>query len=178
MDEQTLEAAKRGDRRAQATLIRDLQDVWYRFSLSQLGNADLAADAAQETALRFLRDLKSFRGASSLKTWSLGISINVVRELRRKRKLGGPGELGDQADESPSPVDAANTGEQVSQLRVLLADLPERQRESIILRFFENLSVDETAKAMNVAPGTIKATIHQALRSLKTKMSRGRDLSS
>ncbi|CAN5450850.1 RNA polymerase sigma factor [soil metagenome] len=178
MDEQTLVAARRGDRRAQATLIRDLQDVWFRFSLSQLGNPDLAADAAQETALRFLRDLKTFRGASSIKTWSLGISLNVIRELRRKRKNGETSEFDDKTDDAPSPLDTASSGEQVTQLRALLADLPERQRESVILRFFENLSVDETAKAMNVAPGTIKATIHQALRSLKNKLSANRDSSS
>jgi RNA polymerase sigma factor (sigma-70 family) len=55
-------------------------------------------------------------------------------------------------------------------LRNALDLLPERQREAVVLRFFEELTTDETAHAMNCAPGTVKATIHQALRSLRQKL--------
>jgi RNA polymerase sigma-70 factor (ECF subfamily) len=170
VDEQTIDAARDGDRSAQAVLIRALQDVWFRFSLGLLYDRDLAADAAQETALRFIRDLPKFRKDSSLKTWSLGIAMNVTREYRRKRKWTRDDAAMNQPDRSPPPPDAAMSSEQATMIRALLASLPDRQRESVILRFFENLSVDETAAAMNVAPGTIKATIHQALRSLRNRM--------
>jgi len=170
VDEPTIEAAQRGDRAAQATLIRGLQDVWYRFSLNQLRDPDLAADAAQETAVRFLRDLSKFRGGSSIKTWSLGISVNVAREFRRRRSWASDTAAENESDRSPLPPDMAEASEQTDRLREQLARLPERQRESLTLRFFENLSIDETARAMNVAPGTIKATIHQALKSLKLKI--------
>jgi RNA polymerase sigma-70 factor (ECF subfamily) len=59
--------------------------VWYRFALAQLRDSELAADAMQETGLRLLRQLPTFRGDSQLQTWSLGIALNVTRELRRKR---------------------------------------------------------------------------------------------
>ena len=87
------------------------------------------------------------------------------------------GEAGtlNEPDQSPTPAESADRTEQIGQVRQLLADLPERQRESLILRFFENLSVDETAAAMNAAPGTIKATVHQALRSLRAKMTKSPD---
>jgi RNA polymerase sigma factor (sigma-70 family) len=52
----------------------------------------------------------------------------------------------------------------------VLADLPERQREAVILRYFEELSVEDTAAAMNCAPGTVKATVHQALRALRKRL--------
>ena len=170
MDEPTIEAARRGDRTAQTALIRALQDVWYRFALGLLRDPDMAADAAQETALRFLRDLPKFRGGSTIKTWSLGIALNVTREQRRRKTWASESAAMESADESPSPVAEADRAEQVSRVRALLADLPERQREALLLRFFEDLSVDETAKAMNAAPGTIKATVHQALRSLRNKL--------
>ena len=52
----------------------------------------------------------------------------------------------------------------------MLNTLPDRQREAITLRFFEEMSVEETASAMGCAVGTVKATVHQALRALKLKM--------
>ena len=51
-----------------------------------------------------------------------------------------------------------------------LNGLNERQREAVVLRFFEELSVEDTAAAMNCAPGTVKATVHQALRSLRQRL--------
>ena len=176
MDEQTIQAARRGDREALGALLRGLQDSWYRMSLSLLADADLAHDATQETAIRFLRQLPGFRGDSQLRTWSLGIAINVVRELKRRRSRASVG--GDDAaefaesigDNIPSVDSRAQLGEQQQALKEVLRDLPDRQREALVLRFFEDLSVDETARAMGCAAGTVKATVHQALRSLRKRL--------
>ena len=83
MDASTIEAAQRGSRQAQAELLHALQDPWYRLCLGLLRDADRARDATQETALRFLKLLPRFAGNSTLSTWSMGIAINVVREMRR-----------------------------------------------------------------------------------------------
>ncbi len=174
MDEPTIAAARRGNRDAQATLLRWLQDPWYRLCLSLLRDPELARDAVQETGLRFLRQLPGFRGDSQLRTWSLGISINVVRELRRSSR--GADELTDEAiSQTPARQDvtphaAAEAVERRDRLHATLAELPERQREAVVLRYFEDLSTEETAAAMNCAIGTVKATLHQALRSLKEKL--------
>jgi RNA polymerase sigma-70 factor, ECF subfamily len=171
VDDATIEAARRGDRRAQARLLTTLQDVWFRFCLSQLRNHELAADATQETALRFLKQLANFRGESQLQTWSLGIALNVVRELRRKR----PTEAIENNVELPAERGSLSSNienmEEQNQMRAMLNTLPDRQREAITLRFFEDLSVEQTAVAMNCAVGTVKATVHQALRALRQKLS-------
>lgn len=181
-DQSTIEAARGGDRQAQASLLRELQDPWFRFCVSLLGNPDDARDAVQETALRFLRDLSRFRGNSSIMTWSMGIAINVTREMRRKarptmRIAGGDGDDGDSPgmqleddDSAGTPQQQAATEESREKIRALLKDLPERQREAVLLRYFEEMSVEETASAMNCAVGTVKATVHQALRALKNKL--------
>jgi RNA polymerase sigma-70 factor (ECF subfamily) len=171
VDAATIDAAKRGDKAAQATLLTALQDVWFRFCLSQLrSDRDLAADATQETALRFLKQLASFRGESQLQTWSLSIALNVVREQRRKRQF-------DALDSAQEPVAVTRQvarltelDEEKALLKQHLDALPERQREAITLRFFEELNVEETAAAMKCAEGTVKATVHQALRSLREKL--------
>ena len=179
MDAATIDAARLGNRAARAWLLGSLQDTLYRFSLSLLRDPELARDAVQETAVRFLRQLPSFRGESQIRTWSLGIALNVVREIRRKRKndsalpeddttafmsLAGIGR------ETQTPGGAAELSEQREKLREVLDQLPERQREALLLRFFEDLSVEETAKAMECAAGTVKATVHQALATLRKKL--------
>ncbi len=167
----SLESARRGDRKALAVLLTSLQDTWYRFSLSLLHNPDLAADATQETALRFLKQLPTFRGQSELKTWSLGIALNVTRELKRQRPFTtDPDQAPAPIDPHDEPVDALDLTEQRERVRELLTHLSDRQREVVTLRFFEDLSTDETAAAMNCAAGTVKATLHQALRALRDKL--------
>ena len=169
MDGAAIEAARGGDRAAQAQLLSALQDVWFRFCLSQLrGDRDAAADATQETALRFLKQLGSFRGESQLQTWSLSIALNVVREIRRKRGF-------ETLDAAPEPaatlrLASAFNEDETAILKRTLASLPDRQREAITLRFFEELSVEQTAAVMNCATGTVKATVHQALRVLREKL--------
>jgi RNA polymerase sigma-70 factor (ECF subfamily) len=175
-DSPVVDRARQGDRAALATLLRDLQDPWYRLSLSMLRDADQAAEAVQETGLRFLKQIAGFRGDSQLRTWSLGIAINVVREIQRRRARAAPGAGGATAlaeavgDGRPSAHSAIDADEQRSALRAVLGDLPDRQREAVVLRFFEDLSVDETARVMGCAEGTVKATIHQAIRSLRKRL--------
>jgi RNA polymerase sigma-70 factor (ECF subfamily) len=177
--DETTRQAQLGDRTAQARLLRELQDPWYRMSLSLLRDPEKARDATQETALRFLKLLPRFEGNSTLTTWSMGIVINVVREMRRK--LAKPDAAIAGSDDSAcgfadaltvdrGPEHRASQVEQATLLRAGLDELPDRQREAIVLRFFEEKSVEEAAIAMNCAPGTVKATVHQALRALRNKL--------
>jgi RNA polymerase sigma-70 factor, ECF subfamily len=168
-----IDAARAGHRPSQAVLLRELQDPWYRFCLGLLNDPDRARDAVQETALRFLKALAGFRGEARLTTWSMGIALNVVREMRRS---GGRAQQDDGtiADARPAPGETpdalAEVGEQRARVRAVLDLLPERQREVVMCRYFEEMSVEETAKAMGCAEGTVKATLFQALRSLKAKL--------
>jgi RNA polymerase sigma-70 factor (ECF subfamily) len=181
---ETIDAARAGDRAAQARLLTALQDVWYRFCLSLLHDADEARDATQETALRFLRQLPSFRGDSRLRTWSLSIALNVVREIKRKRRAASDdaGRLysapehtcGEHGRTGSGGLDALETSESQQMLHSNLDQLSERQREALVLRFFEDLTVEQTATAMGCAAGTVKATVHQALRALRAKMTQSK----
>ena len=135
-----------------------------------LRDAEKARDATQETALRFLKSLPDFRGESQLRTWSLGIALNVAREMRREKKFEPDEHLAAVRSAANSPADETEGIEQQQKLRALLKDLPERQREVLLLRFFEELSTEETATAMKCATGTVKATLHQALRALRHKL--------
>jgi len=153
--------------------LRELQDPWFRFCLGLLRDADLARDAVQETALRFLKQLPSFRGDSKLTTWSLGIALNVTREMRRAKNRTvqeSEGVADGRAMAGEGPAGLAAVGEERERVRRLLDGLPDRQREVVMLRYFEEMSVEQTAEAMGCAEGTVKATLHQALKALKVKL--------
>lgn len=167
-----VERSRCGDRRASAELLERLQDRWFRFCVSLLGSGDAAREAVQETALRFLQGLADFRGHSRLETWALGIALNVCRESIRKRlRHDGARDLRPPIRDVAAPPALAVANEQRDRLRELLDRLPQRQREAIVLRYFEQLSVEQAAAAMDCATGTVKATVSQALASLRRSWS-------
>ena len=171
-DPRLIRRAQRGHRGAQAELVRGLQDVWYRTCLSQLREPDAAREATQETAARFLDGLPRFRGDSRLRTWSLGIALNVCREQRRLRPTGGAGLELVGGTHAP-PGEALERREQTAWLRRVIDNLPERQREALTLRYFEGLPLAAVAGAMGCATGTVKATLSQALARLRHEAERG-----
>ena len=174
LQKELIQAAREGDQSALAALLRELQDPWFRFCVGILCNVDHARDACQETGLRFIKTIANFRGESQLQTWSMGIALNVCREMRRKNR-GLPEKAKDQVAQMQSlrivasPASHSEMGDEKQKLEALLKDLPDRQRQAIVLRFYEEMSVEDTARLMDCATGTIKATIHQALRSLREK---------
>ena len=166
---EVLQQARGGHRAAQAQLVRRFADQWYRVSVSLLADRESARDAAQETALRFLQGLATFRGDSRLRTWSVGIAVNVCREvLRRQNRTAQNVAAGGATRVTPSPPEWIIAGrEQAEHLHAMLSLLPSRQREALMLRYFEQLSVGQTAAVMQCATGTVKATVNQALRRLR-----------
>jgi len=160
-----VDAARSGDRAAQATLLRELQDQWYRMVLRLLGNAESAREATQETALRFLRQLPLFEGRSEIRTWSLGIAINVAREMRREKEQDAL--TIDPPANGYGPEGEIERRERAQIVNRVIDSLPERQREAVMLRFFEQLSVEQSATVMGCAPGTVKALVFQALRNMR-----------
>jgi len=169
VDDITLQLAIKGSQDAQSRLLKGMQDVWFRVAMSMTRNEQLAIEVSQETAFRVLKHLPGFDRRSTFKTWSIGILMNVVRQQRRVRPMISSDNF-DQEDDIANPPESAILAEQVGSLRQAIDQLPPRQREAVVLRFFEDLSIDEVAKAMNAASGTVKATLFAALRALKVRL--------
>jgi len=103
----------------------------------------------------------------------LGIAMNVVREYWRKhRRSAGRVDLATIPEGNPpeGPAEADERDSTRRLLSVALAGLPPRQREAVACRFLRRMSVQETAALMGCAEGTVKATVHSALRSLRKKL--------
>lgn len=164
-DAELVRRFQHGDLAAFDALVHRFQDRVYRLALVWLYDPQHAPDASQEVFLRAFKGLKGFRFRSAPFTWLYRATRNVCSEINRKR----PAEpLENEPTDPAMSADKQIAGEQAARwVRELVAALPPRQREVVVLRLFEELSVEATASAMGCRPGTVKALLHKAMHKLK-----------
>jgi RNA polymerase sigma-70 factor (ECF subfamily) len=133
----------------------------YRFT----GDSDAALDVMQETFLYLLRKFPGFRLTANLKTFLYPAVRHLALAARHKaaRYQATASEL-EQLEQAPAPP-AVGAG--ADDLRFVLAALPEEQREVLLLRFVDGLSLAEIAEAMDIPLGTVKSRLHNALQTLR-----------
>ena len=116
----------------------------------------------QEVFIRLPQLRVGWRMSAKFTTWLYKVTLNVCRELMRKRRP-------DSESYSPAAqVDDPERGVVLSQLTGALQRLPERQREVVVLRMLEGLSTKETAKVIGCRQGTVKVHLHRGLSALKS----------
>lgn len=153
-------------------VVRAHQDRVFRLAVSLLGGREDARDATQEAFLRAFRGLKHWRFEARPSTWLFRLTFNVCREMRRRglrerikrarwALLAAPW-----FPRGPGPA----ASEPDRPLGRLVDRLPARQREVIVLRIFEELSVVETANVLGVPEGTVKSNFSKAVASLRSRL--------
>lgn len=158
-------AMNRGDDGAFEVLYFRYRDwvtsLAYRFT----GDESLALDVLQETFLYFLKKFPGFKLTAELRTFLYPAVKNLSIAARRKaqRHQSTEGELAALEHSPAEPASATNTGD----LSAVLAGLSEEQREVLLLRFVDGLSLGEIAEAMEIPLGTVKSRLHNALTSLR-----------
>ena len=167
-----MDQASAGDRDAFGRLAAAAQDDLYRMAIAQgLSHAD-AAETVQESFLRAYRLRSRWSPGRDAMAWLYGITMNVARETRRRRRL--PERDGVDLDllvEVSEPERGGPPGEEHDRwLKESLELLPQRQREAVACRYLLRLSIRETAEAMACAEGTVKAAVFAALHNLRRLM--------
>ena len=158
-------------------IVEAYQDALYRFALRLSGNSQDAEETAQEAFVRAYRWLKAHPnpdGQPALKPWLYQVTLNVFRNRVRRPRLpatgldGAAAELaGDRREEPPAVVERAHTR---AELAGLLARLPRRYREAVVLRHVEELSYAEMAAVLRRPEGTIKSDVHRGLGLLRAAL--------
>jgi len=166
-----LEVRDRRDRSALEELVGRYDRRIFGLLLRFLGSPERAEEAAQETFLRLLRGLPSYRGDLPFRPWLYRIALNTARSIgtreaergnrERRAALGRPEE-----DRSMNPADQVLRKE----VSALVEDLPDNQRQAVILHYFQGLSHSEVASALEVPAGTVASRIHLALESLRGRL--------
>ncbi|OJU63636.1 MAG: hypothetical protein BGO01_03045 [Armatimonadetes bacterium 55-13] len=150
-----------------ATIAREHYDLVFRFCARRVG-MEAAADTAQETFLTAQKALAKFKGASSLKTWLLGIANNECRRMSRKRRCQPPTiEL----IESGSAEHHEETIINRHALQEALSRLSSEHREVVLLHEVEGLSYEEAALVLGIPVGTVKSRLHHAFANLRKSLS-------
>lgn len=151
--------------------------VGYLYRLTG-GDRMLSEDLAQETFLRALRSIGQYTHPRPFKPWLYAIATHLTRtyfaraEFRRTVEAGDLGEFDEDApgpvEEMSPPLDAALLADE--DLRAVvgaLRALPPQQREVIILRYYEEWSLNDIAAALSIPLGTVKSRLFTGLRRLR-----------
>ena len=184
MDELLLRRAQRGDAEAFEQLIGPLEQLIWRICWHYTGNREAAEDCGQETMIRIWRSLGSYRGDCALESWAYRIAANCCMDYLRKKKRDKSESVEplreqgfDPADPSPGTEEQVVAEDEHRRLREAITQLPEEQREALILTQLQKVPYEEAALLLNVSEGTIKSRVNRAKARLKEILSEERELS-
>lgn len=158
--------------RAVTFFVRKYQRFVFSIALRHLKNADDAQDITQDVFIKSVKSLDKFRGEASLKTWLYRITVNACKNSLRRKKFLSFFDLNDGEDEveiisaDPSPSQLHENSEFYERLSLALSQLPEKQRETFALRYFDDLSYEEISKILGTSVGGLKANYFQAVQKL------------
>ena len=144
---------------------RAVYQLCYRF----VSNHEDASDLSQDVFVRAFRGLKNFRGQSSLATWLYRIGVNVClnRVSVKTPKTESIDDRQHVDTRSDSPADRVLRGERAARVRQAIAHLPKKQRATLVLRMYHEMSHQEIADTLGSSVGAVKANFFHALGNLK-----------
>ncbi|MDQ3421658.1 MAG: sigma-70 family RNA polymerase sigma factor [Acidobacteriota bacterium] len=162
-------AAAGGDREAFAALVTRHQRNVYRLCYRFVPNHEDASELAQDAFVRAYRSLGKFEGQAQFSTWLHRITVNVcLNRLALKTPKLAPLKSVESAPAREEAVDEAMLrGERAERVRVAIAQLPEKQRATLILRVYHDLPHEEIARALGSSVGAAKTNLFHALGNLR-----------
>jgi RNA polymerase sigma-70 factor, ECF subfamily len=169
-EREAIEACRRGEREAFDRLVLRYQRDVYRLCYRYVNDHEDANDLAQEVFLKAWRGIGRFRGESSLSTWLYRIAVNAClnfKAVRRPVTQELPEAL---ADPVPGALARAESDDEARRVRAAIARLPEKQRATLILKVYHELTHEEVAGILGSAVGTVKANLFHALGNLRRLM--------
>ena len=180
MERENIARAAKGDANAFETLMGAYEKKIYALCLRMMGNPHDGEDAAQEAMLRIWRTIGQYRFESAFSTWVYRVTASCCMDAIRKRQrheqpsLEEMGEASgfDPADDSETPQEQTERKETRSAIRQAIAAVPEGMREVVLLRDVHGLSGEETAQALQIAQGTVKARLARAREKIAAELKR------
>jgi RNA polymerase sigma-70 factor (ECF subfamily) len=129
-----------------------------------------AEDMAQEAFVRAFRGIHTFRGESAFSTWLTAIAMNTYRSWLRDRP---PVPVAIDLTRAAGQADALSAlqgRERESRVRQAVRTLPPRYRDPLVLYYFEEMNLAETARVLRLPEGTLKARLHRGRELLKRRV--------
>ncbi len=166
-DDALLVAFGNGDLDAARALTARLTPRILRYATRMLRDRAEAEDVAQEAMLRLWRIAPDWRqGEAQVSTWLYRVAANLVTDRLRKRRGVALDTVAEPEDDRPSAEDGLQAAARLAALDAALADLPERQRQAVVLRHIEGLSNPEIAQAMDIGARAVESLTARGKRAL------------
>ena len=172
-----------GLKRQDADLLDDLivryQHRLLRYLLYLTGNREVAEDLFQETWMRVLLRGAQYNGNARFDTWLFTIARNLLIDLRRKRTMASLDEMCEAAEDerpfevasdAPNPFDHYKSQEDATRVAEALLTLDPLHREVLVLRFHEDLALEEIATVTRAPLSTVKSRLYRGLAALKPRV--------
>jgi len=183
-EQQLLRRVRDGEHELFYELIQPYERRVYAATFAILRNPADAEDAAQEALLKALRHIRQFRAEAKFSTWLIQIAVNEARMRRRKEHadktepIDNPGEQEnytprDFADWREIPSEALERKEVREKLTGALASLGQIYREVFVLRDIQQLSIEETSKALGISAAAVKTRLLRARLMLRDLLAPG-----
>jgi RNA polymerase sigma factor (sigma-70 family) len=173
-ESELIERARRGDAGAFGDLVHLHQGIAFRTAYLITADAADAEDAAQSGFVKAYYALKRFRAGAPFRPWLLQIVANEARNRRRaagrRSHLAARAQAQDSGGAAPSPEETVLRGERRDALLAGVNELRDEDREVIALRYFLDLSEEETATVLGIPRGTVKSRTARALEKLRGKV--------
>ena len=167
-----------GDREALTPLVERHYLRLYRIALGYLREREDALDVVQEAFVKAFQAASRWDGSADAGPWLSRITVNLsIDRWRRNRRRGqtfSPLAEGDHlevlAAHGPSPDQRVIGREAGDRLSRALGELPERQRAVVVLRHYQELSLEEIASTLGMSLGTVKSSLHRALHRMRATL--------
>lgn len=181
-------AVAEGLKRQEPGILDDLivryQHRLLRYLLFLTGHREMAEDLFQEVWMRVLTRGGQFNGKARFETWLFTIARNLVIDHRRRRTMSSLDELFESgndddkpmsfevADHQPTPFESFSSFEDREHVAAALLQLDTLYREVLVLRFHEDMTLEEIAKVTRAPLSTVKSRLYRGLAAIKPKLER------
>lgn len=149
-----------------ADYIISNKEKYYRVAYSYVKNTDDALDIMQESIYKAVAHIDSLQDINYINTWFYRIMVNTSIDFLRKQKKVIPVDN----EVLASFVSEINDEYENFDLQKAMDDLPEKYKSVVVLRYFEDLKIEEIAEILNENINTIKTRLYKALKLLRIKM--------
>jgi RNA polymerase sigma-70 factor, ECF subfamily len=173
-DAELVRAFLGGHREAFDVIVERHRKHVYQLCYRFVGNHEDASDLAQDVFVRAFKGLHNFKGDSALGTWLYRVGVNAcLNRVAVKRPHTEPIEAVQRADDqAENPLERVMRGERAVVVRAAIQKLPRKQRATLILRVYQELTHEEIARVLGSSVGAVKANFFHALGNLKRLLER------
>ena len=172
-DADLLARAGRGDARAIRELVERKLPRLQALALRLLGRRGEAEEVAQEACLRMWKSAAGWQpGTARFDTWLHRVALNLCYDRLRARRDDAQYDEGthDVADPGLPPADRLQAAQRSRRMAAALAGLPARQREALVLQYYQELSNDEAAALMGISVEALESLRSRARRTLRARL--------